>query len=156
MASYVFDHLGKEISMMPEVMVSTLWTWNKAENDFPTPPLPEEIRGQQRIDLVLFTPQDVPKNEQRIWCLIEFKRDSRVGGDITKMKSLLPLFDGCDFGAACGVVEVEKYPNWFNKERAEATARGERFVTSQPWNAIIANKARSFVVFAHLFATPES
>jgi hypothetical protein len=152
MASYVFERLGEETSMMPEVMVSTLWGWNKTEGSRPPPPLPPELRGQQRTDLVLFAPQKVPRDEQGIWCLIEFKRDSRVDGDINKIKSLLPFFDGCDFGAACGVVDLKKYHSgWLDEERVQTEERGERFVTSTPWEVAIEGRQRSFVVCAWVF-----
>ncbi|HTT78752.1 MAG TPA: hypothetical protein VMF86_03650 [Stellaceae bacterium] len=155
MASYVFHRLGNEISMMPEVKVSTLWEWNRSTTNGPPQPLPDEnlgqkIRGQRRVDLVVFRPWNIPKNQQHIWCLIEFKRNAEVGSDICKLKPLLPLFVGCEFGAACGVADTDKWGDWLLEEPKTALARGERFLTcQQPWRT--PDEARSFTVFAYVF-----
>jgi hypothetical protein len=156
MASYVFDRLGRKISMAPEVTVSTLWKWNRTDNNI-IPPMPTHIekKRKQRIDLTLFTPQNVQKEYQHIWALIEFKRNYGVDRDYEKLRALLPFFDGCDFGVACGVVDAEKHHDWLAHEEPEAAAgRGERFVTSALWKTVIEGRPRSFVVFAHLFTAP--
>jgi hypothetical protein len=151
LASYVFDRLGAKISMMPEVMISTLWEWYHSGTDSPPPLFPSGVRRQSRIDLVLFAPQTAQKCEQYIWGLVEFKRNWGVSRDIEKVKALLPLF-GYPFGVVCGIVEPERYPGWLDQERADMEAKAEHFIFSPPWEAKIAGKRRSFVIFAHLFA----
>ena len=142
MASYVFDHLGEQNSMAPEIMASTIWGWNH------TKPMPEEVKKQQRIDLTLFAPQNAPKSEQHPWCFIELKRNWNVENDYWKLKSLLPLLE-CPFGAVCGVLEETEANTrqWLPKE----TPAGERFVVSRQWTAKVKERQRTFVVAGYLF-----
>lgn len=156
MASYAFDRLGGKISMAPELMVRTISDWNN-----PGVPLPAGVKPQQRVDLTLFEPQNVQKDDQNTWCLIEFKRLSgNVNADYEKVKSLLPVLD-CPFGAACGVVEdtVSGVQSWLPKE----TLPGEHYVISKPWIGEIATKhgdgtitrgQSTFVMYSYLFANP--
>lgn len=153
-ASYVFDHLGTKISMAPEMTVSTLWRWSKTDyKNNTTPAMPSNVKKHQskRIDLTLFAPQDVPKDQQHIQALVELKRNGSVEGDYERLPLLL-LFDGCDFGAACGVIDAVRSRNWVEHEAPNRAALdGERFITSEPWNTVIEGQPRSFLVFAHLF-----
>jgi hypothetical protein len=141
MASYVFDRLGSEISMAPELMASTIWGWNNKE------PMGSGIKAQQRIDLTLFAPQELPKKEQHPWCFIEFKRRGLVDTDYWKIKTLLPVLE-CPFGVACGAEAGTGASThaWLK----EATPSGERFVVSKAVE--IAEWEHSYVVFAYLFA----
>jgi len=97
LASYVFDRTGEKISLAPELMVATIWKWNHNEK-----PMPPGITKQQRIDLTLFGPQEVPKDRQHPWCFIEFERRGSVDTDYWKLKELTRLLE-CPFGAACCV-----------------------------------------------------
>jgi hypothetical protein len=62
LASYVFDRIGEKVSMAPELMAATIWDWNHNGTSMPC-----GVKRQQRIDLTLFEPQEVPKDQQHPW-----------------------------------------------------------------------------------------
>jgi hypothetical protein len=142
LVSYVFDCIGEKISLEPELMAKTIWQWN--HNGKPTPP---GVKRQQRIDLTLFEPQDVPKNDQHPLCFIEFKRHGNVDNDYRKLKDLTRLLE-CPIGAACGIDRnAADLPRWLQ----ETMPAGERFVVSKEWE--FAKTQTRLVVFSKLFAT---
>jgi hypothetical protein len=138
MASYIFDHLGNNpLSLMPEVVFTTLWQFNEDAPGKSRPePVPMECDVAGKIvDLCLFR-GGPPKSEEDPLCLIEFKRNWNIFGDIGKLRSILRYLDQFRFGAACGIVEVGRYAGedgseWLDWERTKAENDGDCLIRSE-------------------------
>ncbi len=118
MPAYIFDHIGDEITMTLETSFLKLLGWSMDANGAQrSQTTTQDVKalteaanlGSPRVDLVVFKDPHLPKDEQRILALVEFKRGWIDGAQIPgrrsdrdKLLMLLNHIDTSQYGVVCG------------------------------------------------------
>ncbi len=139
MPALIFHQLGGTLTSTLETPFSKLREWNTDTKNRrglsrPSDDVDEllalaERLGELRVDMVLFEGEGVPKHEQAMCALVEFKRgfldyeskDYRRS-DKEKLTEILKHIDTCPYGIVCGSA-CQKIRDWHENKAFEARDR---------------------------------
>lgn len=132
MQIYIFDRLGDDHPMVPEMTVTRLWRRHSLRNVVSSPqPLPQELRSMAdwRIDLVTLGDEVASAGGRDARGLVELKRWEPSSQDQDRLETLLEHLPECRFGLRLTLVDVGADDPWMDLLRNAAKEVSQHFKT---------------------------
>lgn len=139
MPGFILDHWGDHRTVTLETSFAKLLEWNEDSASRAGLRQPRSVLevlsatdklGSPRVDLVIFKDPHLPKKQQDMLALVEFKRQWIDGaqipgrqGDRDKLRSILDYIDTCSYGVVCGWIRAAYRDGFY----ADALKAGDKW-----------------------------